>query len=112
MTWWVASLFSNVVIITIEYLHRQVPAGTTWLQLITAQPHMVMLYLGAQALLFYAFSGAPHWMVAWLVFVMGNSTMRVAAVYATGQPIGSWPLVLAGVAGVLASSYVLKQGLH
>lgn len=112
MTWWVASLFSNVVIIGIEYLHRSAPAGTTWLELVTGRPYMIPLYLVAQALLFYAFSGAPNWMMAWLVFVMGNSTMRVATVYATGQPISSWPLVLAGVGGMLACSYVLKQGLN
>lgn len=107
MTWWAASLISNACIMAIEYMNRQAQGG--WLEVLPQTAPFIIL---AQFCLFRAFNDAPHWMVAWLVFALGNNTMRVTLVYATGQPIASWPLILAGVAGMIASSYVLKQGLH
>ena len=107
MTWWVASLVSNACIVMVEYLNRTAPPG----DLVAALKNTWPLIAVAQVCLFYSFNGAPHLMIAWLVFALGNSTMRMGMVYTTGQPIGSWPLVLAGVTGMLACSYVLKLGL-
>ncbi len=106
MPWWVAGLISNACIMAIEYLNRQ--ASGSWLEVLPQTAPFIIL---SQFCLFLAFNGAPHWMVAWLVFALGNSTMRVGLVYATGQPVGNWPLMLAGVMGMIASSYVLKLGL-
>ncbi len=107
MSWWVASLISNVCIIVIEYLNREAD-GTFW----DVLPRTALPIGIAQFCLFQSFNGAPHWMMAWVVFILGNATMRVVMVQVTGQPISSWSLILAGVAIILGGSFVLKQGLN
>lgn len=107
MTWWVASLISNACIMVVEYLNRHA-TGTFVEELPRSGPFIIL----AQYCLFRSFNGAPHWMVAWLVFALGNNIMRVALVHATGQPIGNWWMILLGIVGMIASSYAMKLGLH
>lgn len=107
MNWILAGLLANVAIQATEYINRHWGDGTWW----SVLPMTVPLIAVAQWALFVGFRGAPHWMAAWAAFSLGNSLMRVALVYLTGQPIGSWPYVLGGVTIMLAGGLVLKEGL-
>ena len=106
--WWVvASLVSNVAINATEYLNRNAPGG--WFSVL---PQTALLIIIAQFCLFISFKDAPHWMTAWIVFALGNSTLRVAMVYfLAGHEIRHWPTILFGVATVLAGSFAVKAGL-
>ena len=106
--WWVvASLLSNVAIIATEYINRHAPGG--WL---TILPQTLPLIIAAQFCLFVTFKGAPHWMAAWLVFALGNTFARVGTVYfLSNHEIKSWPIMLLGIATVLAGSFFVKSGL-
>ena len=107
--WWVvASLASNVAIIATEYLNRHAPGGWT-----SVLPQTLPLIIAAQFCLFVLFKGAPHWMIAWLVFAVGNSAMRVGAVYFfAGHEVRNWAFVLIGTAVILAGAFTLKAGLR
>lgn len=106
--WVVASLVSNVAIIFIEYQNRSATGG--WLEVL---PFTFIPIFVAQWCLFYSFNSAPHWLVAWLVFSIGNSVMRVGAVQVMADhEIQSWPLVLMGVSVMLGGALVLKMGLR
>ena len=107
MSWWVASLVSNVCIISTEYLNRTSTDG--WVEVL---PRTMPLIILAQFCIFRTFNGAPHWMLAWVVFAIGNAAMRVVVVQATGQPIGSWPLVLGGMVVMVGGGFILKLGLR
>ena len=109
MTWWVASLLSNAVIMVTEYLHRSVPAGTPWKVIFwKALPFYVL----AQFFLFKSFSGAPHWFTASVVFSLGNAAFRIATVYGTaGHEVINWNRVVVGSAVMVVGALVLKGGL-
>lgn len=109
MPWYIAaSLLSNVCIIWIEHVNRGAVGG--W---VSALPQTWLPIIMAQWCLFHAFNGAPHWLTAWLVFVIGNSIMRVAAVnLSAGHEVTSWNLVLLGIAVVLGGSLIVKEGLR
>jgi hypothetical protein len=106
--WWVASsILSNVCIIATEYYNRAAVGGWE-----TALPKTAPLILIAQFCLFYSFNTAPHWLVAWMVFTVGNSIMRVGAVrfFFAGE-VASWVTVCLGAATMLVGALVLKRGL-
>lgn len=107
--WIAASLLANVAIIATEYLNRGAPDGRNFLgQLLYTAP----LILVAQFGLFYSWKHAPAWFVAWIVFTVGNSIMRVVAVWYTHDfEVGSWALTLGGIMCMLAGSYIVKQGV-
>lgn len=109
MTWWAYSLLSNVAIMVSEYLHRSVPAGSPWIELL---PKVGLVYIVAQFCLFKSYSGAPNWFTAWMVFSIGNSLMRVVAVhlFANGE-VTSWSNVSMGIAVMMAGAFLLKEGL-
>lgn len=107
MAWWVASLISNAAIIATEYLNRH--HDGSWLEVL---PKTLPLIILAQFCLFRAFNGAPHWMIAWAFFTVGNSFMRVGAVYLlAGQGVASWPNVGVGVSIMILGGFVIKRGL-
>lgn len=107
LPWWVASIISNAAIICTEYLNRT--GGGAWTDVL---PKTIPLIIIAQWGLFACFSGAPSWFQAWMFFTIGNSAMRVIAVYTMqGQEIGSLGYVGGGVAVMLMGSYILKHGL-
>lgn len=104
MPWWLASLAANAAIITIEYLNRTSVDGLggtlsrTW-----------WLIALAQSFLFFAYNGAPSLMVAWVVFTIGNSLMRlVMAGTILNEPL-SYLWAGAGVAAMSVASYCIKQ---
>lgn len=106
--WWVvASLMSNASIIVIEYLNREAQGG--WA---TVLPQTAPLIIAAQFCLFFAFRDAPSWMLAWAVFSLGNSVMRVGAVHflARGE-IGSWNATIAGILVMTAGAFIVKTGI-
>lgn len=108
MPWFVASMLSNVCIILVEYINRGAD-GNFWQTL----PYTGLPILLAQWCLFQAWNGAPHWMTAWVVFVIGNSIMRVVAVQLGAvDEIGHWPHVLLGITVMLAGSLLVKEGLR
>lgn len=108
MTWWIASLVSNVAIIATEYLNRHATGG--WLSVL---PQTFPLIVVAQFCLFLAFNGAPHWFTAWAFFTIGNSVMRVGAVAVqSDHGVGNWWLVSAGVFVMVGGSGLLKTGLR
>lgn len=108
LPWWVASLVSNVAIIFIEYTNRQADDG--WMSVL---PQTAIPIIIAQWCLFHGFGGAPHWMIAWVFFALGNSVMRVAAIHflSIGE-IGSWPVTLSGVTIMMIGAFVVKEGLR
>ena len=103
------SLFANVAIMVSEYLHRSVPAGTAWIEIL---PKVAPVYIVAQYFLFKTFSGAPHWFTAWMVFTLGNSLMRVIAVqtFAPGE-VTNWTSVSLGIVVMTGGAFLLKEGL-
>ena len=106
MTWIFVSLLSNVAIIATEMLNRSSPT------LLAAMPRTLPLIAIAQVCLYYAFHGAPHWLMAWVVFTVGNAVMRIAAIQVWGAgEIGSWPYAIAGICIMLGGAMVVKQGL-
>ncbi len=108
MPWYVASLLSNVCIMYVEYMNRGA-AGTFWQTL----PYTAVPIVLAQWCLFHTWNNAPHWMVAWVVFAIGSSIMRVGAVYlGAGDEISQWPHVLLGVTVMLAGALLVKEGLR
>lgn len=106
--WWIASLVSNVAIIYTEYINRSTAGG--WEH---ALPKTLGPIILAQFCLYIAFNQAPHWLAAWAFFTIGNSLMRVVAVYFfdVGR-IGSWSHVLLGITVMLAGAFLLKEGLR
>ena len=106
MTWWVASLISNLAIICTEYLNRTATGG--W---VTVLPQTAPLIIVAQFCLFRAFNGAPHWMLAWAVFTVGNSIMRVAAVGLFGDKVSNWPLASFAIGIMMGGAFLMKTAL-
>lgn len=105
---WVAfSLIANFVIIATETINRGAVGG--WA---TVLVRTVPLIFVAQYALFRSFNGAPHFMLAWVVFTLGNSIVRIGAVRLFGLgTVESWPLLLCGVAVMFGGAYLLKEGL-
>lgn len=107
MTWVLASLLANLCIQVVEYLNHT--ADGSWLAVL---PRTVPFIVLAQWGLFNSYSGAPSLFAAWVVFTVGNSVMRVVMVSTLlGGQVGSWPLVVAGVSGMIACAFAIKQGL-
>lgn len=105
--WWTASLISNVAIIFTEYMNRATPGGWG-----AALPKTFVPIVLAQWCLYVAFNGAPHWLAAWAFFTIGNSLMRVVAVYYFGGAVGSWAHVMLGITVMLGGAFLLKEGLR
>lgn len=105
-SWWVASIIANVAIIYIEYVNRATSGGWTEALPLTVGPIIL-----AQFMLFLAFNGAPHWLAGWGFFTIGNSIMRIIAVYFFASAVGSWSFVSLGIATMLAGGLILKLGL-
>ena len=106
--WVVACLISNVAIMAVEYINRVTPGG--WHHAI---PKTVLLIIVAQWALYTAWSQAPHWFSAWIVFSLGNTVMRIVAVHlGASDEVGSWPYVLAGIALMVCGSLIVKMGLR
>lgn len=108
MTWWMASLLSNVAIIMVEYINRTATGG-----FISVLPKTFLLIILAQFCLFRAFNGAPHWMIAWVVFAVGNSLMRVVSVnFMAGHEVANWYYTGGGCAVMMAGAYLVKSGMR
>lgn len=106
MAWWIASLIANVAIIGTEYLNRHATGG--WLSVL---PQTFPLIVVAQFCLFRAFNDAPHWFMAWAVFTVGNSIMRVSAVGLMGEKVASWPIALASITVMMCGAFLMKTAL-
>lgn len=105
--WVFWSLVSNAAIMAVEYLNRY-HSSDGWLHTLqwTALPIIL-----AQFGLYKAWSGAPHFLAAWLVFTLGNSAMRLSLVHwGTEESFAWWGTV--GVALMLGGAYVVKEALH
>ena len=96
------SLVANFTIAYIEYLNRVVQFATFGHALRVTWP----LILVAQCGLFYAWRGAPALMVAWMVFFIGNVTLRLGTTWAAGEPPNLQ--VAAGLALVVAGALTIK----
>ena len=109
LPWWLGGLVANVFIQCVEYLNRHhgEPDDNFLDQLWVTWP----LILVAQYGLWCSFRGAPHWLLAWGVFTVGNAVMRLGLVGLTGQPITSWGYVTFGVSLILLGGLVMKEGL-
>lgn len=106
MAWWVASVISNVAIISTEYLNRNGTGG--WVSVL---PQTFPLIVVAQWCLYHTFNNAPHWFMAWAVFTIGNSAMRLAAVGVFGEKVGNWPLAISSVAIMICAALMMKTAL-
>lgn len=109
MPWWVPSLVANACIIATEYLNASAKGG--WASVL---PRTAVLIVVAQYCLFKSFNGAPHWLVAWAVFTIGNSGMRVAWVSLAGgeHSVGSWTHALLGITVMIGGAFLVKEGLR
>ncbi len=108
LSWWVYSLLSNVAIIATEYFNRSAPGG--W---VTVLPQTALLIVLAQYCLFRTFNGAPHWFTAWMVFVIGNTLMRVVAVQAlASSEVTSWTYTSLGIMVMVSGAFLVKEGLR
>jgi hypothetical protein len=107
ISWVIFSLLSNLCIVATEYLNRS--AKGSWFSVL---PYTLPFIIAAQYGLFRSFNGAPSWLVAWVVFTVGNSIARVAGVkfFAFGE-VGNWWLVNLGVGVMLTGSFIIKGGL-
>ncbi len=104
-TWWMASILANVAIGVVEYLNRT--AG--YANFGTAILHTLPFVAAAQLGLFYAWRDAPSFMIAWAVFTVGNSLLRmVNAQFFVGEPM-SWATV-AGISVMFGGVYLIKVG--
>ena len=73
--WAFASLLANATIIATEYLNRTQPT------LLAAWSRTWPLILVAQACLYFSYNRAPSLLMAWIVFTVGNSMMRLTMAY-------------------------------
>ena len=107
LPWWLASLMSNVAIIYIEYMNRSTTSG--WLSVLS---YTFLPICFAQWCLFRGFNGAPHWLIAWTVFALGNTAMRIVAVQTlAGHEVKSWTYTMSGVTVILLGSWLVKLGM-
>ena len=105
MNWIVYSILANISIAYVEYINHAADKPT-WLQ---ALPYTAVPIIIAQYALYRAFSGASSMFLAWAVFTVGNSLMRVVSVkYMVNQPVNIYHIC--GIVGMLASAYVVKLG--
>lgn len=101
---WVAiSLLSNVAIIWTEYLNRQSPSWPAALR------YTLPLIVVAQACLWYSYRHAPALLMAWIVFTVGNSAVRLTmAATVLGEPFhGRWAVLAAAL--MVLGSYCIKR---
>lgn len=107
MPFWVASLVSNACIMVVEYTNRYGDYGSYPATLLRTAPFIIVAQWG----LYEAWRGAPSWFIAWIVFSIGNSLMRIVAVYVfEHQGVGNWWLTTLGVGLMVAASYAIKRG--
>lgn len=106
--WILYCVLSASAIQGIEYLNRTSATSTGFFsQLIVTGP----LILLAQWALFETWRGAPHALGAWLAFTLLNTVLRLTVVrFALGEPFQWWGLL--GVAGMMASAWVVKESLR
>ncbi len=103
LPWWVISLASNASIITTEFLNRTQPTlpaalSKTW-----------PLILFAQVCLYYSYNRAPSLLMAWIVFTVGNSAMRLTmAKFWLDEPFHA-PWAVGGALLMVAASYCIKH---
>jgi len=107
--WIATAMLANACIIATEFLNRN--HSGTWL---TVLPTTAPLIIVAQFALFWTWNTAPSWYAAWIVFTVGNSLTRAAAIASTSSAgeIASWPTVVLGVSIMLTGSAVLKLGIR
>lgn len=100
--WWILSIISNAAIITTEYMNRIQPTQ------LEALRYTWLLILIAQTCLYYSYNGAPSLMGAWVMFTIGNSTMRLAmAGTILGEPLKIHWALLACVL-MISGAYCIK----
>ncbi len=104
-TWWVASIVATLAITVIEYFNR---AGgfSSFREALWITGPVILI---AQWALFYTFRDAPSLMIAWWVFTIGNSVLRLGNVhFFVGEPV-NWR-ILVGVSFMLLGGYFVKTG--
>ncbi len=106
MPWWIYSLVSNGAIIATEYTNRTATGG--WVSVLPTTAPLIIL---AQYCLFRTFNDAPHWFVAWAVFTIGNSIVRVAGVGLFGERVANWPLAIMSIGVMMGGALLLKRAL-
>lgn len=105
MTWWQAGILANIAIMVVEYLNRTGQYATYWHALM----HTGVFIVIAQYGLYVAWSKAPNLMVAWALFTVGNSALRVLNVhFFVGEPI-AWR-VWVGLLVMLGGMWFIKTG--
>lgn len=103
--WWIfASLLANVSLISVEYFYRSQADFAAAMS--RAWPLIVLGQVG----LYFAWHNAPHLLVAWAIFSIGNSLIRLAMVtFILGEPT-KIPWALAGISLMFVGGYVVKMG--
>ena len=95
-------------------LHRKQIVSRTVLQFqqISVLPRTAPLIVLAQYCLFRSFNEAPHWLMAWAVFTVGNSIMRVSVVRFFGADVSNWPYAIAGISVMMGGAFLVKESLR
>lgn len=103
--WYLWALVANASICVVEYMNRSGGYGSFW----SAIPYTIWPIMIAQVALFYTWRDAPKMLLAWLVFTIGNTVMRIASTYwAVGEPVN--PMVLFGVLVMIAGGRIVAYG--
>lgn len=102
--WWLVLPLANVAIIYTEYRNR---AGETWLATL---PYTIVPIIFAQWALYHGWRHAPKLLMAWAVFTVGNSIMRVVVASQMNGESFDFRTPL-GVLVMIAGSFLVKEGL-
>lgn len=103
LPWWAISLLSNVAIIATEYLNRTQPSMQE--ALVRTWPLIVL----AQVCLYFSYNRAPSLLVAWIMFSVGNSAMRLLMAGTVMHEPFHAPWAVAGAVLMMVASYCIKQ---
>lgn len=103
--WILYSIIANITIIYIEWSYRTSYHGN----FVDGLPYMIVPILVAQFCLFNLFKGAPHYMIAWIVFTVGNSILRVTSNHYILKEDLSW-VGFVGVGTIILGALLVKEG--
>jgi hypothetical protein len=107
MPWYIAAIVANLAIAGVEFVNRR--SGSLDTGLMETLALTAPLIFIAQIGLYYCWRDAPSMMLAWAVFTVGNTSLRmISSQYMVGEPL-SWATV-AGVSTIFFGAYLVKVG--
>jgi len=105
VNWVLWSLLANVSALLVEYVNRKDMFGG----FLAGLPYTIWPMVVIQVALYYSFKTAPTYMMAAMVFTVGNAVLRVVSNSMFVNEELNWMIGL-GVAGMVVSGIVVKVG--